>query len=184
MDRGTVQAWADETGNGYRKAAAHFGINVDTAKSWLKAKRVAPKPRVVATIAATSADGTPTNTAPPRARPPVSTKLAHLGEETKAYLRRANRGIARFLATADDEIPEAKEGEDPPPPRDYRQFAEAARALKTLHELAPGIDSFDEQTGTGTGTGGPTEADRARLDAAMLDPLPGSAPRPRLVESL
>lgn len=189
VSREVVLAWADVNGKGYAAAADHFRLNRETVKSWFK-RRAKAAPTVAPTPprrGSENADGSVINrgegdkpAAPPSSpRARETERLARLGDATKANIRSGVRGLGKFIASTNDDRPLKSDEEDAG--IDYRQVEAAARALKVLLEIAPGIDAFDEQTGTGNTQRGPTAEDVARLDHAMLDPLP-VRPGPRLVE--
>ena len=166
-DQETVFAWMDKTGNGYRVAAAHFGLNVDTVKSWCRRRTLAhpappartpPHPAQIAVVK--NSHGHPIKPPPPPMEsftPEARDCLRSTFRTIQRYGAIAARAIAdyerveaerttqRSLGVPDDCLPEL------PPLIDPRAILAAQRALKVTLEIAPGLASFDATTDANAG---------------------------------
>lgn len=121
----------------------------------------------------------PHTSQPSRAR---AERLEQLGAEVRADLRKGVRELSGFIASGGVTAELNAEGEAVKV-RDMRAVAHAANALKLIFDFAPGIASFDEQTAGRGEDEGASDADAARLDAAMLTPVVEPRRGPRLVET-
>jgi hypothetical protein len=188
--REEVFAFIDaKPGRGAADAVAHFaaeGRNIDGAKvrQWLKRRRdaggrddaaVTPARGVTRGKQALKrpAGAKSAQTAASRTRATPVIDEAQLAPEMRAFLRGGVRRLGRIVAG--NEVAEAPLEDDERKiertiSRDMRAVADAARALKTLLEIAPGIATFDVETSARDETGAPSDEDTARLDAAILQP--------------
>ena len=96
----------------------------------------------------------------------MSGYLARVGAAHEAYVRaEALRAELRAAGKTQKEIDETC---PLPAYPDMRQMDAGARALRTTLEIAPGLASFDADTGGTAGSNGPTAEELAAMDRTML----------------
>ena len=140
----------------FRWNAAEHGRDVSPKRPIKLAERRAEKEKGDAPRA--PRQGPPPKVA--RAREP--SRLAQLGPEGRSNLHKAARGLLRMLAPVDADDPALVDDID------MRRIAEAARALKTVFEIAPGITAFDQETGDRPGVAAEVSPEQARAELERM----------------
>lgn len=158
-------AWIDAGNGSYQVAAKHFGLSISCVKHWVQ-RRPQRGPSTAPSLTVASSGRTPVvegGAAAPHAKPPLArgkqgvVALDAVAPEVRAQLRDGARRLSGIIAGIGENT-------------DMRQIDAAARALRTLLEIAPGLASFEATTGDTTSKAGPTDEDAALLESAMFPP--------------
>ena len=208
VDWPAVFAWMKANGAGYKKAAAHFGLPLDTVKSRVirdRRKGEAPPVEPAAPKAAAKPWTAPfAKHAPPKDPHPAALTpeaVRALGPLVHRDIRDTIEGLTMAGAAVKRRMLEYLEveteraamraagkswldiNEDCPLPEmpDTRRTDSGVRALAGLAQFVPHIGALDEATGGASADTGPTKEEREAVHAALA---PVGAPKLTLVAPL